>query len=70
MPTYSFRRDLTPSDRMKAIGIGAGAGMGMALAATYLAGIFLARAPLRPPPILVEEAPPADPPRGRPPARR
>lgn len=48
MPTYSYRRDLTAEDRTKALGIGAAAGVGVALAAAYLAGILMQRAPLRP----------------------
>lgn len=69
MSTYSYRRDLKPADRMKAIGIGAGAGLGVAVAAAYLARIFLAREPLRSPAILEEVPPPRDRPARRGPAR-
>ena len=67
MPTYSYRRDLKPSDWKKVVGIAAGAGVGVALAAGYLARILVSRAPLRP---AAGEAAPVVPAPDRPPPRR
>ena len=63
MSTYSYRRDLKRSDRMKALGIGIGAGAGVAAVTAYLAGIFLRRTPLREPPVLPPPPPAPRPPR-------
>lgn len=49
MPTYTYRRDLSRSDWMKAVGVAAGAGAGTALVVGYFARIFLQRTPLSEP---------------------
>ena len=47
MPTFDYRRRLTPREQLPALGAGVGAGVAIGLSVFYLARLMLQRTPLR-----------------------
>lgn len=47
MPTFDYRRRLSPGEQLPAVGAGLGAGVAVGLAVFYLAKLMLQRTPLR-----------------------